>query len=343
MAIQKYNTQAQRTAVLAGEIIAHAIPTEVLGNSMRQLKMPKNKSNTLVVRSWVPYGGTVGAPNQFVIDDAAHLTTEGVTPAADTIVARDVTFNIKQYMCLYAFTDVEYDLYEDDIPAAMKEQTGERMGLVREMVLYGALKACTNIFYAGGSGRASVVDRITVTLLQKIVRGLNASHAKPVSDVLSSSPDTKTQGIERAFVAYCHTDCESDIRALANFVSTVEYGTRKLLCDHELGTWQNIRFVLSPDLPPIVDAGAAVAATGNLSTSGTLSDVYPMIFMAKDAAAQMTLRGMEVMTPIFVPPTSNAADPGGQRGYVGSKFYYTAGILNDGWMAVAETTVASLA
>ena len=72
-----------------------------------------------------------------------HQTQEGITPNADTLTAVDVTAVLQQYMVLYAVTDKTVDLYEDDIPAEMKKQTGERVGLIREMVNYGALKGAT--------------------------------------------------------------------------------------------------------------------------------------------------------------------------------------------------------
>ena len=58
---------------------------------------------------------------------------------------------MQQYSCLYGFTDKTFELYEDDVPQAMQEQVGERVALVNEMIVYGALRASTNQFY-GGTG-----------------------------------------------------------------------------------------------------------------------------------------------------------------------------------------------
>src|SRR3990167_9036965 len=161
MAIQNYDTAAARIGALAGEIIGHAIPTEVLGNALSQKDMPKNKSETIKFRSWVPYGGAGAAPNTWSVSAGAHITPEGVTPTADTLTPRDVTATLSQYACLYALTDKDYGLYEDDIADAMKVQTGERMGMIREMAIYGVLKAGTNKFYSGGTSRATVDGKIT--------------------------------------------------------------------------------------------------------------------------------------------------------------------------------------
>lgn len=344
MAMQTYDAPTPgRLGKLAGEFLRHAFPTEVLRKPITQYDMPKNKSDTLVVRQWVPYGATVANPNQFQVSAEAHITQEGVTPDADTIVARDVSLTLNQYMCLYALTDKDYDLYEDDVAEAMKEQVGERMGLVAEMAVYGKMKAGTNKFYAGGgSTRASVNAGITTKLVGKVIRSLEANHAKKVNNWLSPSQNVGTSSVEKGYVWFTHTDSEEDIRALPGFTATSDYGQRQIMCEEEIGSYKKTRFVISAELYPYTNAGVAVGATG-LKALSTNVDVYPSIIIAKDAFAQLKLRGSAVMTPIWLPPgMQDKADPGGQRGYVGAKFYHACEITNQGWMAVAEHGVDAL-
>jgi N4-gp56 family major capsid protein len=348
MAGHTYESQASRLAALSGEFIGHAIPTEVLGNCGKQIEMPKNKTDTIIVASWVPYGGTTSAPNTWTVSAQAHITTEGVTPKADTITRRDVSIQLNQYMALYAFTDKDYDLYEDDIVAGMKEQVGERMGLVREMAIYGQMKASTNKFYAGPSGvtttRATVAGKISGDFLNKMIRSLKANHGRPITKILATSGNYGTTGVEAAFVCYAHTDAEKDIRDLPGFKEVASYGQRKPISDYELGTWQNIRFIISPELYSYQNAATSItASTYDLySTGGTNPDVYPIILMAQDAFAQVKLRGANAIVPIFLDTKPSKADPGGQRGYVGAKFWHGCNIINNGWLAVGECGVSDL-
>lgn len=112
MAIQTMTTQTARVAKLKGEILAHAAPVEVLGMTGMQKKMPKNNSDVVVFRRWLPYGGT---DNKWVTGSnvltyaSNHQTTEGVTPTADSLTATDVTVTLAQYACLYAVTDKTVD------------------------------------------------------------------------------------------------------------------------------------------------------------------------------------------------------------------------------------------
>ena len=175
MPTQSFDSPAARIAKFKGEVLKHAMPVEVLGITGTHRKSPKNRSDTVVYRRWLPYGGaTTNATtiNQIVVDAQAHETQEGVTPDSDTLTPQDISVQLRQYSCLYMYTDKIADLYEDDVPSEMKRQTGERMGLVREMIRYGALKGCTNKFYAGGTTRATVDEAVSVRELRRISRSL---------------------------------------------------------------------------------------------------------------------------------------------------------------------------
>ena len=146
---QTMTTQAARIGKWKGEILARAIPCEVLQLTGSQKQMPRNVSDTVIYRRWVPYNATVANPNILIQDvspastvetDAsnrvattltANLLAEGTTPTPETIVAQDITAVLKQYGCLYSFTDVVADLYEDDIADVLKTQVAERMILIR--------------------------------------------------------------------------------------------------------------------------------------------------------------------------------------------------------------------
>lgn len=347
MAIQNYSTVTARIGKLKGEILAHAMPVEILGITGAQKQMPKNQSDTVVFRRYLPYGGT---DNKWITGAnvgtfaSSHVTTEGVTPSADTIAATDITVQLLQYHVLYSVTDKTVDLYEDDVPAEMKKQTGERIGLVREMVRYGALKACTNLFYAGGSSLATVDETLTLNFLRKIARTLLANHCKQITSILAPSPNYATAPVEAGFLVFVHTDMEPAIRDLAGFKHVAEYGQRKPVHEMELGSVERFRFIASPELAATINVGAAVGATGLFSTGGSNIDVYPCIVVGEDAWGQVALRGMDSLDVTYLPPgQKDKNDPLGQRGYIGAKTYMAASVLNNGWMAVAHAGTPSLA
>lgn len=341
-----YSSPAGRINQIKGEILAHAVPVEVLGITGMQRAIPKNQGKTVVYRRYLPHGGATTNSttiNKWVVTTAAHLLTEGTTPTADTLVPQDITVSLNQYGCLYQLTDVTADLYEDDVPSEMKQLCGERIALVREMVRYGVVKAGTNVYYSGGTSLATVDEKIKLTTLRKVSRGLQANHAKRITKILDATPMIATKPVEASYLVFCHTDCEADIRDLAGFLHVSAYGSRKPVSEYEIGSVENFRFITSPELASTPDSGAAVGVTGLYSTTGALVDTYPFIVCGEDAWGQVALRGADSIDPTYIPPgQKDKSDPLGQRGYIGAKFYFNCTTLNEGWMAVVHAGVTNI-
>lgn len=355
MTVQTFALTPGRINRYKGAILAHAIPLEVLGKTGRQVKLPRHNSDTYVARRWLPYGATstdANTINRFFQNGTgdrgnavvqANQISEGVTPQPESITPQDITVVVQQYGCLYGFTDKTYDLYEDDIPAAMIEQIGERVTFVNEMIVWGALRACTNQYYGGtGTSRATVNGAITLGMVRKIARNLQANHGKPVNSVLSASGNYGTDAVAEGYTVYCHTDMEPDIRDLPGFMPAEKYASGKPM-PNEIGKCERFRFITSPDLPSIQDAGAAVGSTGLQSTSGSNIDVYQFIVTAKDAWSQIAVRGKESLDPTYLPPGQKSkSDPLGQRGYAGTIWWKAVMLENQGWLAVGNVGIRTL-
>jgi len=347
MAMNTFEMTPARLGKYKGQILAHAVPAEVLGRTGRQIKFPKNNSDTYVARKWLPYGATAtsaSTQNQFFQNGTgdrgnvivqAHQVQEGVTPAPDSIIPLDITVVMQQYSCLYGFTDKTADLFEDDIPKAMIEQVGERMTFVNEMIIWGALRACTNQYFGGGGTTvATTIGAITLGLVRKIAKNLQANHGKPVNKVLKPSANYGTDAVAEGFTVYCHTDLEPDIRDLPNFTPAEKYASGTPM-PNEIGKCERFRFITSPDLPALQDAGAVIGSSGLYSTTGVNIDVYPIIVTAQDAWGQVAVRGQDALDPTYLAPGEKSkADPHGQRGYAGTIWWKAVMIENPGWMAI---------
>jgi N4-gp56 family major capsid protein len=346
MATHTYGLTAGRINEVKGETLAHAVHVEVLSLGCKMKQMPRKAGDNITYRRWLPFGATstdVNTQNRPAAVASAHITQEGVTPAADTLTPIDINVVQQQYACLYAYTDKTADLYEDDIPEEMRIQTGERMGLVREMVRYGALRAGTNVIYAGGTSRATVDEAISLNIIRRMVKTLKANHAKKKKRILAASADYDTSAIEAAFCVFVHTDAEPDIRDLPNFTPVAKYANRNPINEEELGSVEEFRFICSPELSQYADSGAAVGATGLASTTGTNLDVYPFIVMGEDACYDVALRGMKNFDFIHIPHSKeDKSDPLRQRGYVGAKFWSAVAIVNGGWMGIIEAGVTDV-
>lgn len=346
MAQQMYSSPAGRINEILGEILAHAEPVEVLSLGVTMKKVPKNKGDTITYRRWLPYGGATtnaNTINRWSVDHLAHLVQEGVTPAADTLTPQDVSTTLQQYAAIYSYTDKTAELYEDDVPEEAKLQCGERMGLVREMVRYGEMKACTNVIYAGGTSRATTDEAVSLNVIRRMAKTLKANHAKLKSRILGPGPDYDTAAVEAAYHVFVHTDAEPDIRDLPDFTITAKYANRNPISPYELGSVENYRFICSPELTAYADSGASVGTTGLVSTSDSQIDVYPFIVCGQDATYDVALRGIDSMKVNHIPHTqTDKADILGQRGFVTSACWSAVLNVNNGWMGVIEAGVTDV-
>lgn len=339
-----YTSPVGRINEIKGEMLAISEPAEVLMMGVTPKKMPKNKGDNITYRAVIPAGGATTNSqtiNRWSVSAPTYVVQEGVTPAARALSYRDVNVAVNQYAVLYSYTDKTADLHEDDIPGDQMAQTAMEMGLVREMVRYGEMKAATNVQFSGGTTRATVDEGATYNGFSLMSRTLQGNGAKMVTSILAPGPAYDTAAIEAGYIVFCSTDCEHDVRRLEDFVPVAKYANRKPLSPHELGAVGRFRFITSKELAPYADAGAAVGSTGLKSTSGTNIDVYPYLVCAEDAVYDVALNLNFDVT--HIPAKSKTKeDPFGQRGYVGASFWSAAKIVNNGWFGVIEAGVTDL-
>lgn len=360
MAIQSLDIPAQRIGASLGRILGHAQPKIVLGTVGMTDSRKKNTGATVKYRRWLPKGATTSAPNIFFPDSTgadrgatyvqAQQTSEGVTPNAESLTPQDFSVSQLQFSVLYGFTDQTADLSEDIIPKVMEEMVGERTGLICEMQLFGVLKGCTNKFYGGtGTSRATVNGTLTLQLLRRVARSLMANHAEPVRRMFMPIPANGNYNTAPiggyCFPVFIHTDLAADVRDLPNFTPVERYPDATKAVENEFGRCEEFRFIASPDLISVQDGGAAIAGVvpALKSLTGTSADVYQVVVGSQDAWGHVGLQGFDKDNITLLPTgQKDKADPHGQRGYVGSIFYYNAVRLNEGQMAVIEVAANAL-
>lgn len=331
MADTTYGSINQRTAAWAAtEMLSHAEPVIVL-NKFGQVKpLPKNKADNIKFRRPVPFAA-VTVP-----------LAEGVTPTAQQMKYEDVPVAIEQWGAVVTITDRVHDLAEDPVLKDASMLCGEQAGDTVEAVTWGVIRGGTSVFRSNGASRSDINTPISQAKLRAAVRYLMAQRAKRLTKMLSGSTEFGTSPIEASYVAFGHTDMDADIRNLPGFTPVAEYGSRKPLVPEEVGSVENIRFILSPMLSPIEDAGSATL--NGMKAVDDNVDVYPLVVVGQEAYGTVPLKGAGAITPSVInPDVKTKDDPLGQRGYVGWKAYHAAVRLNETWMTRIECAVTDLA
>ncbi len=327
MATTTFGDISPRVAAYAEKkLLERGQPYLVLEKFGQSKELPANNSKVMKFRRYE------------ALDSTPATLTEGVTPTSTILTATDVTATLQQYGGLTTITDVVMDTHEDPVLNEAVNVLGEQASQMIEKMRFGVLKAGTNIVYANGSARNAVNTVLTIDLQRRAVRTLKRQNARQITSIVRSTPAFGTENVAPAFVGLVHPDLERDIRTISGFTPAEKYGSITPW-ENEIGKIDDVRYVTSTIFEPWSDAGDAKGSM--LSTTGTLADVYPVLYLAKDAYGIIALKGKFALTPMVVNPTPSASDPLAQRGYAGWKAMQTAVILNDAWMIRCEVAATA--
>lgn len=322
-----YGDISPRTAAYAEkELLKRGLPYLVLEKFGQAKSLP---SNSTKVEKFRRYNALSNTP---------VTLTEGVTPASQSLSVTDVTATLQQYGGLVMITDVILDTHEDNTLNEAVLLLGEQAAQMIEKMRFGVIKAGTNVVYANGATRVAVNTVLTTAMQRKAVRTLKRQNARPITTIVRSTPSFQTENVSPGFVGLIHPDLEGDVRLMTGFVPAEKYGSISPW-ENEIGKVDDVRYVSSSIFEPWTDAGGAKGTM--LSTSGTSADVYPVMFLGRDAYGLIALKGQYALTPMVVNPKPSDSDPLAQRGSVSWKAYQTAVILNDAFIVRGEVSATA--
>jgi N4-gp56 family major capsid protein len=322
MAATNYGDISPRTAAYAEkELLKRGLPYLVLEKFGQAKALPDNSTKVMKFRRYNALSNTPAS------------LTEGVTPASQALTVTDVTATLAQYGGLTTITDVILDTHEDATLNEAVALLGEQAAQMIEKMRYGVLKAGTNVLYANGSARNAVNTEISIDVQRRAVRALKRQNARFITSVVRSTPSFGTENVAPGYVGLIHPDVEASVRSLSGFVPAEKYGSMTPW-EGELGKCEDVRYISSTIFEPFADAGGAKGTM--LSTTGTSADVYPMLYLGRDAYGIIALKGAFALTPMVVNPKPSDSDPLAQRGHCSWKAYQTCVVLNDAFMVRCE-------
>lgn len=314
-------------ANLVARMLAVGIPVEILGKYAMPYVVPDHSTKTARFSRY----------NPLPLSGPLTPVVEGVTPPGQQATRTDIDITLQQYINWVGFTDVLELVSDTPYLQQLTKRLGEQQMQVAEVIRYNAVKAGTNVQYANGAGRTSVNTPFTRALQRASLRTIKRNNGMPFNDKISSTPDFRTEPVEESFVAVTHTDVENDIREADGFISVKQYRSGNPN-PGEIGAIEDCIYFKSTLFTAFADAGGAKAGANGtvISTGGTSADVYPVIYLAKEAFGSVTLRGMYSTTIMLSNPKQSVADPAAQRGVASWKMMMAAGILHDGWIVRGE-------
>lgn len=299
--------------------------------------LPKNAGDTLKLRRY----------EDLTIPDAP--LSEILDPEATLPTFTDVEVVVEQYGAIIRLTQKIADMHEDPVFQIQFDKAGKQTGQTSQRVDFNALKAGTNVYFAGtATARGSVNGTVSNNDLKKIVRQFHADGASTIMRRIKAGPDIGTEPVPEAFVAFGHTDLLADLQNLDGWLPVHKYPNPGAADPGEVGTCEGIRFILNNEAPKWLAAGFANAslsylANGAKPATATAIDVYPIIVVSEDSYSRVPLAGKHAVKPMVINPgTPSAYDPTGRKGFVSWLAYFACVITNDAWVARYEVGVSAL-
>lgn len=307
-------------------MLERAQPADVHGRYGQKATLP-GKNGT--VYKWRRYDQLAAATTQL---------GEGVTPAGKNASVTDITATLGFYGDFVTHTDVleltTLDPYITEMTGVLGDQAGTTMDLVRRDVLV----AGTNVAYASGvANRLALVNKITATDLDKVIRFLNNQNGKYYTDQINATDKVGTSAVRKSYIAVIHPDVEFDLdNSVTGYKSVSDYSSGMGVMDDEVGSYKNLRFVTSTNAK-VWTAATTASTAGYKATGGGANDVYASLIFAQDAYGTVGLAGGNIKSIIKQLGSSGAADALNQRGSIGWKAQTATAILNQTWMVRLET------
>jgi len=271
---------------------------------------------------------------------ASSPLSEGIVPQGKQLTKTDVSVDLEQYGDFIDLTDQIEDTHEDNVLKASMDVLGEQAAETVEETRINVLKAGSTVVYAGGAtSRATVNSAPTRSDLRKIYRAFKKNKARTISQIIAATAKIATEPVGEAFFAMGHTDLDADIRGITGFTPVEKYSAHMNALPGEIGKVENFRFVLTSMFDPWLQAGTSGTTflSGGVQVSvGASADVYPLIFVARDAYALVPLQGSNAVTVMVKNPEPAVGNELAQKGFVSWKTMQGTVILNQNWIQRLE-------
>lgn len=323
------------------QLLSRAIPTLII--EMFGQAHPLPERNTKVMKM-TRYNALSATPKYL---------EEGVTPNSSALTSTDISVVLSQMGDGITVSDVVTDTHQDPVLSEASDILGEQAAQMIETFRFGILKAGTNVSYTNGTARTGITTTINTTFQNRVTRALKRQNARPISRIVRSTPSYDTASVAPSFFALCHPDLEPDIRAMSGFTPAEKYGTVTPYAS-ELGKVNDVRYLTSSIFVPFANAATGVTASNGgvngttgatsialLSTGGTNPDVYPVLYIARDAYGLVPFKGMNAVQLMVTNAKPSDSDPWAQRSHVTWKTMQGAAILNDLFMVRGEVVASA--
>ena len=233
--------------------------------------------------------------------------------------------------------DSDADLYEHISRELITGATQLTEAILQKDILAGA----GTLLYAGiATSKAEITAEganpsiVNYTLLQRLQRTLNDNRTPKQTKIISGSQMTDTRTIAGGRIIYIGSELESIVRNMLDpfnqpaFIPVHKYADAGNLIHGEIGSIDQLRFVVVPEMLNWAGAGAAMGTNpGYMATNGRY-DVFPMLIIGEGSfttvgfASSGKMFKFKIITKMPGEANADLNDPFGEQGFSSIKWWY---------------------
>lgn len=255
--------------------------------------------------------------------------SEGVTPSGTSLTVTDVSATVAQYGDYITLTDFLQFTTLDPILTETADLLGQQAGNSLDQIARDVLIAGSTVQYASSASSTNTVAAgmtLTAAEVREAVRTLQGNDAKKITRMVNPSTGFNTSPINAAFVGIISHNSLFDLKQEVGWLPVEQYATQSNVMDGEVGTIDDVRFVMT---------------TNASTTSGSLTTVHRTLILGQDYYGISRISG-EAMRNIVKPlGSAGTADPLEQRSTSGWKATFVCKRLNESFCVRIEHGVSA--
>lgn len=258
------------------------------------------------------------------------------------------------YFTEYSRDSLDFDT-ENDLEQYVNSQMISTASQITEDLLQIDLLNAAGTIYYGGTAQSDTemneTSKVAYEDLARLSVALDNTRTPKNTTVITGSMKVDTKTLPAARVMFIGPDMIQQLRKMkdyhgdAAFIPVQKYGDATTILRGEIGTVDQFRIVVNPEMMKWEGVGAVVADDKGIYTTDGKADIYPMLVVGDDAFTTIGFHPTGTNTKFEIihvkPGSGNAsnADPYGKRGFMSIQWWYGFMVHRPERIALAKTVV----
>lgn len=258
------------------------------------------------------------------------------------------------YFTEYSRDSLDFDT-ENDLEQYVNSQMISTASQITEDLLQIDLLNAAGTIYYGGTAQSDTemneTSKVAYEDLARLSVALDNTRTPKNTTVITGSMKVDTKTLPAARVMFVGPDLIQQLRKMkdyhgdAAFIPVQKYGDATTILRGEIGTVDQFRIVVNPEMMKWEGVGAVVADDKGIYTTDGKADIYPMLVVGDDAFTTIGFHPTGTNTKFEIihvkPGSGNAsnADPYGKRGFMSIQWWYGFMVHRPERIALAKTVV----